>query len=95
MSLHKAKGLEFDVVFHLDLNEWVLPTKKPGPGNDWDNPEYPAWDQDINLHYVGITRARKACILCTADQRINNRGEIKNAAPSEFLSLNKDLRKQI
>lgn len=88
MSLHKAKGLEFDIVFHLDLHEWVLPTKKPGPGNDWDNPEYPTLEQDINLHYVGITRARKACFLCTANQRVNNKGELKQAHPSEFLSFN-------
>jgi DNA helicase-2/ATP-dependent DNA helicase PcrA len=95
MSLHKAKGLEFDVVFHLDLNEWVFPTKRPGPGNDWDNPEFPNWDQDINLHYVGVTRAREVCILCTADKRKNAQGATKRANPSEFLSLNKNLRKEI
>lgn len=92
MSLHKAKGLEFDVVFHLDLHEWVLPSKTPGPGNDWDNPEYPTIEQDGNLHYVGITRARKACFLCTSAQRINWKGETKRANPSEFLWIN-DLEK--
>ena len=95
MSLHKAKGLEFDIVFHLDLHEWVLPAKRPGPGNDWDNPEYPTLEQDANLHYVGITRARKACFLCTADQRVNSCGEAKQAHPSEFLSLNGKLRIKI
>lgn len=88
MSLHKAKGLEFDIVFHLDLHEWVLPAKRPGPGNDWDNPEYPTLEQDANLHYVGITRARKACFLCTADQRLNSYGSVKQAQPSEFLRIN-------
>ncbi len=87
MSLHKAKGLEFDIVFHLDLHEWVLPAKRPGPGNDWDNLEYPTLEQDANLHYVGITRARKACFLCTADQRVNSYGQVKQAHPSEFLSI--------
>ncbi|MDO9567213.1 MAG: ATP-dependent helicase [Candidatus Desulfaltia sp.] len=89
MSLHKAKGLEFDIVFHLDLHEWVLPAKRPGPGNDWDNPEYPTLEQDANLHYVGITRARKACFLCTADRRVNSYGEARQAQPSEFLSISK------
>jgi len=88
MSLHKAKGLEFDIVFHLDLHEWVLPIKRPGPGKDWDNPEYPTLEQDVNLHYVGITRARKACFLCTGDQRVNSHGEVKRACPSEFLYIN-------
>ncbi len=95
MSLHKSKGLEFDIVFHLDLHEWVLPTKRPGPGNDWDNPEYPTLEQDTNLHYVGITRARKACFLCTADKRVNWKGEVKQARPSEFLGINKKLRIKI
>jgi superfamily I DNA/RNA helicase len=88
MSLHKAKGLEFDVVFHLDLYEWVLPAKAPGPGNDFDNPDYPSWQQDVNLHYVGVTRARKACFLCSSTKRINRNGIEKNGKPSEFLGIN-------
>ena len=88
MTLHKAKGMEFDVVFHLDLYEWVLPAKRPGPGNDWDNSSYSNWEQDLNLHYVGVTRARKCCILCSSTKRINSSGKERNGAPSEFLSLN-------
>ncbi|MCI5166777.1 MAG: ATP-dependent helicase [Candidatus Electrothrix sp. GM3_4] len=87
MSLHKAKGLEFDVVFHLDLHEWVLPSKRPGPGTDWNNPVYPTLEQDANLHYVGITRARTACFLCTASQRVNSYGTVRQASPSEFFAI--------
>lgn len=60
MTLHKSKGLEFDIVFHLNMSDWELPTKHI-KNNDFNNPLYPNWEQDINLHYVGITRARKAC----------------------------------
>jgi DNA helicase-2/ATP-dependent DNA helicase PcrA len=95
MSLHKAKGLEFDIVFHLDLHDWVLPAKIPGHGNDFNNPIYPTLEQDANLHYVGITRARKACFLCTADQRVNSYGKVKQARPSEFLSFNREIRIEI
>ena len=59
MTLHKSKGLEFDVVFHLNMSDWELPSKHI-ENNDFDNPLYPNWEQDINLHYVGITRSRKA-----------------------------------
>jgi len=95
MTLHKSKGLEFDIVFHLDLYEWLLPNKKPGENNDFNNPIYGSWNQDLNLHYVGVTRAKKACILCTSTQRTNYQNQIKNGKPSEFLSLNnlKNLRK--
>ena len=87
MTLHKAKGLEFDVVFHLDMQEWVLPAKRPGENNDFDHPVYPNWEQDLHLHYVGVTRARKCCVLCSSNRRINSEGQERQGIPSEFLSL--------
>lgn len=97
MTIHKAKGLEFDIVFHADLYEWVLPAAGPGDGNDWNNPVYINFEQDINLHYVGITRAKKACYLCHSTQRVNSNNQIKNGAPSDFLSYNEldTLRKRL
>lgn len=79
MTLHKSKGLEFDVVFHLNLDDWVLPAKKP---TGYINKE-----QDLNLHYVGITRARKFCALLSSTQRTRN-GLSISSAPSEFLYRN-------
>ena len=100
MSLHKSKGLEFDLVFHLDLYEWVLPKKKAGPGGDFNNCDYPEWEQDVNLHYVGITRARKVCVLCCSSKRKKKKWqsdliETKTVSPSEFLDFDglKQLRK--
>lgn len=84
LTLHKSKGLEFDLVFHLDLYEWILPAKAIEAGN----PYYPYYNQDLNLHYVGVTRARKACILCTSSYRTNAQGQRKNGNNSEFLTLN-------
>ena len=85
MTLHKSKGLEFDVVFHLDLYEWLFPQKGPGPENDWDNLVYGSYLQDLNLHYVGITRARKCCILLYSTSRTNDAGEAKTGKDSEFI----------
>ncbi len=75
MTLHKSKGLEFDIVFHLNLYEYILPQY---------NGDY---SQDLNLHYVGITRAKKACVLCTSTHRHTKNGR-KTAGSSEFLKLN-------
>lgn len=88
MTLHKSKGLEFDVVFHLNMSDWELPSKQI-ENNDFNNPLYPNWEQDINLHYVGITRARKACYLVRGTQRTNSQNCLKTAHDSEFLSINK------
>lgn len=87
MTLHKAKGLEFDIVYHLNLNQWELPNRKI-VDNDWDHPQYPTLDQDLDLHYVGVTRAKKACFLITSMQRHNSDGVIKKSFPSEFLEWN-------
>ena len=87
MTLHKAKGLEFDLVYHLNLNQWEIPYKEVNNGN-WDNPDYPSWDQDLDLHYVGVTRAKKACVLITSTSRHNSKGQIRKSEPSEFLTMN-------
>jgi DNA helicase-2/ATP-dependent DNA helicase PcrA len=84
MTLHKSKGLEFDIVFHLDLYEWIFPAKGIENGQQY----HINFHQDLNLHYVGVTRAKKACILCTSTKRTNGQNEIKKGNPSEFLSLN-------
>lgn len=88
MTLHKSKGLEFDIVFHLNMSDWELPFKHI-ENNDFNNPLYPNWEQDINLHYVGITRARKACYLVRGTQRTNSQNCLKPAHDSEFFSINK------
>ena len=85
MTLHKSKGLEFDVVFHLDLYKWVFPYAR---SQSYNSPLlYPSWDQEMNLHYVGITRAKEACILLTSGARINGFNERKLGQPSDFLEL--------
>lgn len=84
MTLHKSKGLEFDTVIHLDLYEWILPRKEV-KDNDFNNPIYSSWNQDINLHYVGLTRARKGCILLSSTKRTNYMNVLKNAQDSEFI----------
>lgn len=85
LTLHKSKGLEYDFVFHLDLYEWVFPNKQPGKNNDFKHPVFGDWTQDLNLHYVGITRARKGCWLISSTQRTNNEGSLKTGKDSEFI----------
>lgn len=85
LTLHKSKGLEYDVVIHLDLYEWILPNKKPGPNNDFKNPIYSNIIQDLNLHYVGITRAKKGCFLISSTERTNDDRVKKQGKDSEFI----------
>lgn len=84
MTLHKAKGLEFDIVYHLNMNEFEIPYKK---FENWEA-TYPNEEQDLDLHYVGITRARKLCVLITNTVRHNSKDEAKKGEPSVFLYRN-------
>lgn len=86
MTLHKSKGLEFEIVFHLDLYDWVFPYREYT--GDFNDEVYPSWDQDLNLHYVGITRAKTACILARSTRRLNNQGQNRQGQNSAFLELN-------
>ncbi|MDD9267865.1 UvrD-helicase domain-containing protein [Paenibacillus sp. GCM10023248] len=81
MTLHKSKGLEFDVVIHLDLYQYII------PGYDWVVKGIKKeFHESRNLHYVGVTRARKALFLATSDNRfIAKKKNFDTAQPSEFL----------
>jgi len=85
MTLHKSKGLEFKVVFLLDLYDWIFPKREFVSGVY--EPIFDNYPQDLNLHYVGITRAEEYCILMTSTQRYNGAGELKQARPSQFLEI--------
>jgi DNA helicase-2/ATP-dependent DNA helicase PcrA len=85
MTLHKSKGLEFEIVLHLDLIEYVMnfPTIHPHTRKK----TYESWEQDLNLHYVGITRAKNLCILVHTTKRIGKHDKIYDSTPSPFLDL--------
>lgn len=87
MTLHKAKGLEFDLVFHADLYDHVIPTRRYPPGT-YGQVIFENEIQCLNLHYVGVTRAVKACVLITSNFRINGQGAVKNGAPSQLIGRN-------
>lgn len=87
MTLHKSKGLEFDIVFHADLYDHVIPTRLYSSGI-WGQVVFENERQCLNLHYVGITRAIKAAVLITSTSRFNGKGEIKPGAPSQFIGRN-------
>lgn len=79
LSLHKSKGLEYDIVFHMDLYEYVMP---PYKGTQED------YEQSLNLHYVGITRAKKVCYIMQGTIRHNSSGASNTAKESSFLHRN-------
>ncbi|MET1231378.1 MAG: UvrD-helicase domain-containing protein, partial [Candidatus Limnocylindrales bacterium] len=77
ITLHAAKGLEFDVVFIAGLEEGVFPHNRA-----LDDPRQ--MEEERRLAYVGLTRARHRLYLTHAAQRATwGRGGF--SVPSRFL----------
>jgi DNA helicase-2/ATP-dependent DNA helicase PcrA len=77
ITLHAAKGLEFDVVFISGLEEGVFPHARA-----LDDPRQ--MEEERRLAYVGLTRARKRLYLTHAAQRATW-GRSGFSVPSRFL----------
>ncbi|MDO8682068.1 MAG: DNA helicase PcrA [Armatimonadota bacterium] len=77
MTLHSAKGLEFDVVYMVGMEEGIFPHSR-----SMNDPE--EMEEERRLCYVGITRARDELHLTYAWQRMLQ-GMTKRASKSRFL----------
>jgi len=80
MTVHSAKGLEFDYVFITGLEENLFPHKKYGEENISDE----EGEEERRLFYVAITRARKKVYLTYAETRTIFGSKQVNI-PSEFV----------
>ncbi|MCP1222052.1 UvrD-helicase domain-containing protein [Acetobacter orientalis] len=64
MTLHGAKGLEFDIVFLPGWEEGVFPSQRT-----LDEGGLKGLEEERRLAYVGITRAKKHALIYHADRR--------------------------
>ena len=79
MTVHAAKGLEFDIVFVSGMEEGLFPHQ--GMGGEKDRDE----EEERRLFYVAMTRARKRLFLTLARVR-KIYGTDSFAEPSSFLA---------
>ncbi|MFA7594959.1 MAG: UvrD-helicase domain-containing protein [Novosphingobium sp.] len=79
MTIHAAKGLEFDHVFLPGWEEGVFPSQRA-----LDEGGLASLEEERRLAYVAITRARRRCtILHAANRRIY--GQWTSSIPSRFV----------
>ncbi len=72
MTLHAAKGLEFDSVFLIEANEGQIPYKKAKTDRETE--------EERRLFYVGMTRAREQLTVCYVKTKNGKASE-----PSRFV----------
>ena len=77
MTLHAAKGLEFDTVFIAGLEEGLLPHERSKKEGDIE--------EERRLFFVGMTRARRALTITRARWR-DFRGMTQRTSQSVFLT---------
>ncbi|MBU1039006.1 UvrD-helicase domain-containing protein [Patescibacteria group bacterium] len=78
MTLHSAKGLEFDTVFLTGLEEGLFPHS-----SSFNDPK--ELEEERRLCYVGLTRARKM-VYCTYTTNRRLFGSVMVGLPSRFLN---------
>ncbi|NLV86656.1 MAG: UvrD-helicase domain-containing protein [Clostridiales bacterium] len=92
MTMHSAKGLEFDNVFIVGVEEGIFPSARcMGEAEEME--------EERRLCYVGMTRARKTLTLCCARQRMvfgttssNKPSRFVDEIPSEYIERNESAR---
>jgi DNA helicase-2/ATP-dependent DNA helicase PcrA len=77
MTLHGAKGLEFDVVFMVALEQGMFPLRQTLESTF-------ELEEERRLMYVGITRAKKHLYLTNVSERFIH-GEYQHLLNSQFI----------
>ena len=67
-TMHTSKGLEFKVVFVIDVNEDIIPYKKAVLD--------PEIEEERRMFYVAMTRAKTKLYLCCVKERYNKKMSI-------------------
>lgn len=77
LTIHQSKGLEFETVFVVGIEEGVIPNSRVvDEGN--------SVDEERRLFYVAMTRAKRKLFLTSAKTR-RKYGESMDTSPSRFL----------
>lgn len=79
LTLHGSKGLEFDKVILIDLIEGEFPGEKSLEDLIIGNRK--AYEEEVRLFYVGVTRSRKEVYLLAPQK-----AESKDIKPSRFIN---------
>jgi DNA helicase-2/ATP-dependent DNA helicase PcrA len=67
MTFHASKGLEFPLVYLVDVNEGIVPHRKAGTRDELE--------EERRMFYVAMTRAKDELQICTCRKRFKRAAE--------------------
>jgi DNA helicase-2/ATP-dependent DNA helicase PcrA len=76
LTVHSAKGMEFDVVFLIGMTEGTFPDYR-AKGN--------ALEEESRSAFVAVTRSKRLLYLTYPEKRIMPWGDIKRQQPSRYI----------
>ena len=78
LTVHMSKGLEYEIVFLIGLNEGTFP--------DYRAKTFKEQKEELNNMFVAITRARRVCYITFPQNKVMPWGDMKMQYPSTFIS---------
>ena len=81
LTIHGAKGREFDIVFLVGFEDESCPGRA---AKDDEHPEL--LEEERRLAYVAITRARERVYICHSTSRVTPWGQTTARKPSRFIA---------
>lgn len=79
MTMHAAKGLEFDTVYLAGVEDNIVPSSRALEENPANI------EEERRLFYVAITRAKKELTITYCQNRKDRMGEVHQCLPSRFI----------
>jgi DNA helicase II / ATP-dependent DNA helicase PcrA len=77
LTVHSAKGMEFDVVFLIGMNQGTFPDYRA---------QGPALDEERRSMFVAVTRSKRLLYVTYPNTRIMPWGAVREQQPSEYIS---------
>jgi len=79
LTVHMSKGLEYEVVFLIGLNEGTFP--------DYRASNEKEFEEESNNMFVALTRAKRICYLSYPQYKLMPWGKMKYQYPSKFIGM--------
>ena len=84
-TIHASKGLEYDMVYLMDVADGIFPESVPDPSRELAGKEREVYEEERRLFYVGVTRAREQLSIFQFGQKSTFARELLRGTSSSVM----------